>query len=423
MLIEFSVTNFRSLAERQTLSLVASSGKEHLDTHVFEPKAPGTLPLLRAAVVYGANASGKSSLLMALSTMAQIVENSAGNHQADDPIDLSPFAFAADGQQTATEFEVLFVEGGVRYQYGFAATRARIESEWLFAFPEGKSQRWFERNANPGPDEQPWYFGPKFSGPKKVWQEATRDNALFLSTAVQLNSESLKPIFQWFTTRLKIVEPYARISPGFSTKKCDEDAAWKSKIIAFLNKADLGISEIQVERRAMDAIPFPADMPEQVRNYLNSQVTGRVLSDVKLSHRTEDGGEATFSLHDESGGTQKAFALAGPWLDVLENGYVLVIDELDTSLHPALMRHLLQMFHDPRVNTKGAQLIFSTHDVTMLDFDLLRRDQIWFVEKDRKLRSHLYPLSDFSPRKGENLERGYLVGRYGAMPFIGGPQL
>ena len=173
----------------------------------------------------------------------------------------------------------------------------------------------------------------------------------------------------------------------------------------------------------MDSIPLPADMPEQVRAYFDSQVKGQILSDVKLSHRSEDGTEATFSLRDESGGTQKAFALAGPWLDVLQNGYVLLIDELDTSLHPALMRHLLEMFHDPLVNTKGAQLVFSTHDATALDFELLRRDQIWFVEKDRNLRSHLYPLSDFSPRKGENLERGYLQGRYGALPFLGRPQL
>lgn len=423
MLIEFSVSNFRSLAERQTLSLVASSAKEHLDTHVFEPEAPGTLPLLRAAVIYGPNASGKSNLLLALSTMSGIVENSAGNNQADDPIDLSVFAFSPEAATKPTEFEVIFVEGGVRYQYGFTATRTRIESEWLFAFPEGKSQRWFERNVNPKPDEPEWYFGPKFTGAKKVWQEATRDNALFLSTAVQLNSENLKPVFQWFSNRLRVIEPYARISPGFSTKKCEKDAEWKKRIIEFLNKADLGISEIQVERRAMDSIPFPADMPEQVRAYFDSQVKGQLLADVKLSHRSEDGTEATFSLHEESGGTQKAFALAGPWLDVLENGYVLLIDELDTSLHPALMRHLLEMFHDPRINTKGAQLVFSTHDATALDFELLRRDQIWFVEKDRKLRSHLYPLSDFSPRKGENLERGYLQGRYGALPFLGRPQL
>lgn len=423
MLIEFSVSNFRSLAERQTLSLVASSGAEHRDTHVFAPDAPGTLPLLRAAVIYGPNASGKSNLLLALSTMEQIVENSAGNSQADDPIDLGVFAFSTEAVKKPTEFEIIFVEAGVRYQYGFAATRNRIESEWLFAYPEGKSQRWFERNVNPKPGEPEWYFGPKFTGPKKVWQEATRDNALFLSTAVQLNSENLKPVFQWFTNRLRVIEPYARISPGFSTKKCDEDSEWKSRIIAFLNKADLGISEIQIERRSMDSMPFPADMPEAVRTYLNSQVAGRVMSDVKLSHRSEDGSEATFNLHDESGGTQKAFALAGPWLDVLQNGYVLVIDELDTSLHPALMRYLLEMFHDPRVNSKGAQLVFSTHDATALDFDLLRRDQIWFVEKDRQLRSHLYPLSDFSPRKGENLERGYLQGRYGALPFLGRSQL
>ncbi|MGB0956397.1 MAG: AAA family ATPase, partial [Panacagrimonas sp.] len=209
MLIEFSVSNFRSLADRQTLSLAAGSGKEHRETHVFDPHAPGTLPLLRAAVIYGPNASGKSNLLLALSAMQQIVENSASGTQADDEINVDPFAFATELDDAATEFEVLFVEDGVRYQYGFSTTRTRIESEWLFAFPQGRSQRWFERNVNSPEGEPEWYFGSKFAGNKKVWQESTRPNALFLSTAIQLNSDSLKPVFHWFSSRLNLIEPYA----------------------------------------------------------------------------------------------------------------------------------------------------------------------------------------------------------------------
>jgi AAA15 family ATPase/GTPase len=131
------------------------------------------------------------------------------------------------------------------------------------------------------------------------------------------------------------------------------------------------------------------------------------------------GMDVLLDMDDESGGTQKLFALAGPWLDVLANGWVLLIDELDTSLHPLLMRHLIGLFHNPDINKSGAQLVFSTHDTTILDAQVFRRDQVWFVEKDRNLASHLYPLSDFSPRKGENYARGYLQGRYGALPFVG----
>jgi AAA15 family ATPase/GTPase len=204
--------------------------------------------------------------------------------------------------------------------------------------------------------------------------------------------------------------------------RCEEDPSWTDRIVRFLGAADLGIADISVEQRTVESIPLPADMPEPVRAYLTSQILGHKISSVRFRHRAADGTEAAFEIDDESGGTQKAFALAGPWLDVLDNGYVLVIDELDTSLHPILLRYLLEMFHNPHINTKGAQLVFSTHDATILDFELLRRDQIWFVEKDRHFRSHLYPLSEFSPRKGENLQRGYLQGRYGALPFVGGPE-
>ena len=136
-------------------------------------------------------------------------------------------------------------------------------------------------------------------------------------------------------------------------------------------------------------------------------------------HKALDGREVLLSINDESGGTQQLFSLAGPLLDVLRRGLVLVIDELDTSLHPLLMRKLVQMFHDPAINSNNAQLIFSTHDTTILDSEIFRRDQIWFVEKDRTLQTRLYPLTDFSPRKDENFGRGYLQGRYGALAFIG----
>lgn len=139
----------------------------------------------------------------------------------------------------------------------------------------------------------------------------------------------------------------------------------------------------------------------------------------RLRHRSAGERSVDFSLDEESNGTQKLFALAGPLLDVLKNGRVLVVDELDTSLHPALMRHVLGLFHDPATNPLGAQLIFTTHDTSVLDRSLLRRDQVWFVEKDRAQQSRLYPLADFHPRKEESFGRGYLQGRYGAVPFVG----
>lgn len=415
MLVEFSVTNFRSIREKQTLSLVAASGKELREHNVFAPEAPATPDIVRSAVIYGPNAAGKSNVILALRFVRDLVLNSASKGQKGDAIEVVPFLMDAVSADAPSEFELVFVEAGVRYQYGFSLTPERIESEWLIAHPKGSPQRWFERKA----DAADWGFGPNFRGQRKTWQEATRSNALFLSTAVQLNAEQLGPVFDWFRRRLRLINPYARVTADFSIAQCETDPVVLQRIIDFLAMADLGIAGVKVERRKFDASMVPEDMPEALRQHLLNDMAGQEFADVHFSHRLADGRDVQLDMEDESGGTQKLFALAGPWLDVLANGWVLVIDELDTSLHPVLMRHLVGMFHDLTINTKGAQLIFSTHDTTILDREIFRRDQVWFVEKDRSLQSRLYPLTDFSPRKDENIERGYLHGRYGALPFIG----
>lgn len=415
MLVEFSVANFRSIRERQTLSMVAASGREHREHNAFDPAAPATPDLLRSAVVYGANAAGKSNFIAALSFVQELVLDSAKKGQKGDAISVVPFLMDHDSANKPSEFELIFVQDGVRYQYGFSVTRQRVESEWLVAYPKGKPQSWFARKA--GSDD--WNFGSNFRGRRKVWQETTRDNALFLSTAVQLNAEQLNPVFDWFRSRLKIIAHYARVAPDFSVEQCESETSLRKQILDFLRMADLGIGDIRIERLKFDATMLPEDMPETLRQQLLKEMADKEFADVRFAHRAAGGADVLLDMEDESGGTQKLFALAGPWLDVLANGWVLFIDELDTSLHPLLMRHLIGLFHDSEINKKNAQLMFSTHDTTILDAQVFRRDQVWFVEKDRDLASHLYPLSDFSPRKGENYARGYLQGRYGALPFVG----
>jgi AAA15 family ATPase/GTPase len=418
MLVEFSVTNFRSIHERQTLSLVAAAGREHRETNVFDSGAPATPELVRSAVMYGPNASGKSNVLLALGFMRQLVVIS-GQLVPDVPLNIPAFAFAELASAMPTEFDIVFVHEGVRYQYGFSVSKDRIHGEWLYAWPEGKQQRWFERSWNAELEKTEWHFGSKLSGPKKVWQQSTRDAALLLTIAVQLNAEALKPPFDWIFGFVKPVIPYARFTPNFSIEQCQADASWKQRVVDFLAATDSGITDVHIEKKKVDR-PSPSPtadpaLPPMVQIMIGPQE----VYDVRFSHKAEDGRESRFSLTDESGGTQKLFAMVGPWLDVLEHGYVLVVDELDTSLHPLLIRRLIAMFHDPAINAKGAQLIFSTHDTSILDGDLFRRDQIWFVEKDRALSTHLYSLTDFSPRKEENIARGYLHGRYGALPFVG----
>lgn len=418
MLIEFSVANFRSIRDVQTLSLVAAAGKELRNTHVLSPQSRAAPDLLRSAVVYGPNAAGKSNLIRALQFMCSFVRDSSRKGQQRDTIAAAPFAADEDSRDEPSEFEVVFVEQGVRYRYGFSVTATRVVSEWLSAWPKGREQVWFER----GIDGGSWSFGANFHGQRKTWQEATRDNALFLSTAVQFNASQLLSVFDWFVKRLHVVTSYGDLDRDFTpftARQCESDLTFRQRIVRFLAMADLGVDDIEIRHRDWEASMLPPDLPEALRDQITKDMAEADILDVRLSHHVQGQTAMKLALEEESRGTQKLFALAGPWLDVLDNGYVLVIDEMDTSLHPFLLRQLVKLFHDPQTNPNDAQLVFTTHDTSVLDNTVFRRDQIWFVEKDSKLATHAYPLTDFRPRMSESYGRGYVQGRYGALPFIG----
>ncbi len=418
MLIEFSATNYRSIRETQTISMASSRYYKGLEeTNCFDTSIPGLPKLLRSAVVYGPNASGKSNLLRALQFMQHFVLSSH-SYQEGQRINTASFALAANTRSEPSEFEIFFVQDNVRYQYGFAATSARVTKEWLMAFPEGKPQRWFERNYDAKADKDEWYFGSKFTGRRQFWQEATRKNALFLSTAIQLNNEQLKPVFNWFQRKLAVVLPGEDINLKFSIDQCESEAG-KKQIMEFMNAADISIEGLEVKKMPFAAEMLPSDIPQGIKEQVIRDMQGKEMVTVRFQHQTDSGQSVSFDLSDESGGTQKLFTLAGPWLDVLANGRILCVDELDTSLHPLMVRFLIELIHNQEINKHHAQLIFTTHDTSVLDMEIFRRDQIWFMEKNRENASKLYPLSDFSPRKGEALEKAYLKGRYGALPFIG----
>lgn len=413
MLIEFSVSNFRSIKDTQTLSMVASSGKERWEDNTFAPNSPSTPRLLHSAVVLGPNASGKSNLVKALYFVKDLVEESASGKQRGDRLNLQPFRLTTETAQAPSEFEIVFEQSAVRYQYGFSATVEGIQEEWLIAFPEGRPQRWFARTAEASGENPEWYFGPAFKGPRKTLSEATRPNALFLSTAVQLNNQQLQPVFDWFADRLRVV-PARRDFPtqfdSYTATCCREDDD-RARVLKFLQAADLGIDGLSVEVGKWTAEDLPDDMPDDIVKML----VGKERLEVRSQRLDLTTGEPVeFDFSDESDGTRNLFSWAGPWLDVLDRGLVLVIDELDASLHPTLVRFLANLFHDGETNPYGAQLICTTHDVTQLEGDF-RRDQVWFVEK-RQQQTSLYPLSDFRPRKKEAIGRGYLRGRYGALP-------
>lgn len=416
MLIEFNVANFQTLRDAQRFSLVKGKGTELQQTNVFRTPEPNEFELLRSAAIYGPNASGKTTFIRALGTMRDIVLKSATTRSAGDELPLTPFLLSGETRDKPSEFEVSFLLDGVRYQYGFSATAKQIHDEWLFAFPRGRAQRWFQRAWNPEIGEHEWYFGDKLEGEKQVWQKSTRANALFLSTAVNLNAQQLQPIYDWFRTHLRVVG-VGGWSPDFSASQCE--SGQKASILEFLRAADLAIQDIVVEKVPFDVRKLPDEMPEPFKQALISDLKDKEVFDLRTVHQADDGRNMSFELEVESAGTQKLFAFAGPWLDALEQGYTLFIDELNNSLHPRLVRFLVELFHDPERNHKNAQLVFTTHETSILSQEILRRDQVWFCERERDQASRLYPLTDFRPRKGrENLELAYLSGRYGALPFI-----
>ena len=414
MLIEFSVTNFRSFRERQTLSMVASRLGEHIDTHTFDSGLAGFDRLLATTAIYGPNASGKTNFLHALQVMQQTVLTSATAGLSLREWRM-PFKLDASSRGEPTVLEITFVLDGVRHEYGFALSDQRVEHEWLIQYVNPRGRTLFQRTFVAERQEYDWEFSTFFRGQRVLWKEATRPNALYLGTAVQLNSRQLAPVFGWFQTKLSvIVGPNTNLNPSLTASLLLRPEG-KAMVLPFLREADFAISDIVLQR---DPVNGPIVGPVMA---IENGPDGMWAVRARFTHPSLDGSDpVSFDYSDESRGTQMMFQAAGAWLKVLAEGEVVLFDELESSLHPLIIRYLVEQFHSPLRNPRHAQLIFSTHNTALLDMDLFRRDQIWFVERGRNAASRLYPLTEFKPRQDEALERGYLRGRYGALPLVDG---
>lgn len=411
MLLEFRVKNFRSFRSEAVLSMVATPDTALAETNLAQTSIKAIPRVLRSAGLYGANASGKSNLIRALLLLRAFVAESA-SLQPSHKLNIQPFLLDPALREAPSEFEITFLVDGVRYQYGFTATESRFESEWLIVYRSAKPQTWYQREFDPQTETYRYEFGSGLIGSRQVWRDATRPNALFLSTAVQLNSESLRPIYDWLTKSLVVIENGGEPLIDHTVRFIKEHKA--ARIERFMANADIGISKIDLVER-----------PGLVRGLKIDMATGEStierLADSMIlpqfEHRSAQG-QATFDLVDESRGSQRFFAYAGPLFDILEKGRTLIVDELDVSLHSLLVREIVQMFHDPERSTAGAQLIFTTHDTSLLQSGILRRDQVWLVEKDGDQASSVTPLSDFAVRKDAAIEKNYLAGRYGGVPIL-----
>ena len=416
MLIEFKVTNFRSIKETQTLSMVADAALKELEGNTLDSGISSFPKLLRSAVIYGPNSSGKSNLIAALAFMEQMVRESAQEAQVGESIDVMPFRLDAQSSGEDSEFEIHFIAEEVRYQYGFRLNVARITSEWLIAYPKGSAQHWFERQYDSTSDKYDYKFSDLFGEGKARQERAnyTIANNLYLSVAVQKNSQKLLPAFTWFQKKLQYILSMNHLREGQTSNLCLTEEG-KLKVLAFMNAAGIAVKDFSVEKKSFTQDDLPSNLSDEVRVRVLKNMQGAIKIETQFIYQTAAGHLVAFDLDDESDGTQTLFSFAARWLKLLESDEVLFIDEIDTSLHPLLVHHLVKLLN---CNNSKAQLIFTTHDTTLLSQRIMRRDQVWFVEKDKQQSTQLYSLSQLSPRKNEAIEKRYLSGRYGAIPFL-----
>lgn len=407
MLLNFRVANHRSIREEQELQLHPAYDAD---------RPPGTdWAAVPVVGLFGANAAGKSNLVGALQYMASMVLNSHRDAEPGDGLTRSVFRLDASAADEPSWYVADLLLGGVRYTYGFSVDDERVLDEWLYSYPLGKKRKIFER---PDGEVQPGDSQAKRE--LELVENITEPNVLFLTMAARSKQEDFRPVYDWFATGLRFAESSARMPLGVPAGP-DRDAA---ALLALLRSADLGIEAYGTERQVMDE--------DALRRLYGGRVPRRELARLEergprafmrpwIGHRGRSG-VVRMELHEESAGTRALLEQAPRFLSVLRQGGTFIVDEIDSSLHPLLTAQLIGLFQDPETNPRAAQLIFTSHDASLLGRadgeDILKRDQVWFVEKDRYGETRLIALSEFKPRTGENHERRYLGGSYGGVPFI-----
>lgn len=422
MLIQFSVQNFKTFREKATLSMVASNYDK--ETRVVDNIAENdkfNLKLLKSAVIYGANASGKSKFIEALMFMRNFVVNSSRESQVGEEIKVEPFKLNSESEIEPSEFEVVFLFSNELYRYGFEVDRHKVVSEWFFHKPKTKEIQLFYRDFQDF-DTHARNF---HKGTTLAKDGFVRDNALLLSVAAQFNEETALNVVSWF----KAINIFSGLEEGefkYNTLSKLDSPKQKNRILQLLKMADIDIQDIIMEEYPFDVKNEKDDNKIGTMKIKWKDVTKpSSLSYILTSHKKYDEnkrlvGVANFSLESEqSQGTQKYFYLTGLIIDALDNGLILVVDELDSKIHPNLVSQLVSLFNSQKLNPKNAQLIFNTHDTNLLSLGLFRRDQIWFTEKNKFGEAQLYSLADFkAARKTEAFEDNYIRGKYGAVPYL-----
>lgn len=415
MLIAFSIQNFKSIRDLQTLSLEAKSDEHLASSNVIED---GKLRLVKTTAIYGPNASGKSNIIEGMAWFRNFVIESSKEGQAGENIPIQPFLLSSETETAPTHFEVEFRWHGLDYRYGYEITSQAVESEWLYRkSPSAKEAKLFTRE------------GQKFSISAANFKEGkgleprTRPNALFLSVCAQFNGNEAGKVLSWMS-RFRLVSGLNELKFFAFTAERLQDLKHQKQLLELAQKADFNISSLRSVMERITESKLPPEMSAEMKKRILSQKF--VNAEIKTAHQklgfnNEAIGEVEFDLQeDESSGTQKFIALSGPIMHTLEEGSILIVDELEAHLHPRLTQAVLDLFHSP-VNKKNAQLVCATHDVTLMSPERFRRDQIWFCEKNQQGATDLFTLADIDPnqvRPTTNFSRQYMLGLFGAVPQL-----
>ena len=416
MLIEFSIENFRSIKDEVTFSMVATSDRSLENNLIFNEKDR----FLKSAVIYGANASGKTNVIFAIYVLRKFVLNSH-NYQKGDKLPFFPFKLNERYLNKPTKFEIVFIINRIKYIYGVSFNHERINDEYLYYYPSGRKSIIFKREKN---------NKYKFTTDKKELNsitQKTKDNVLFLSSSAQWNYNKTNVAFEWFNKKLATIgtKDYRNIST-VTVELLNQFNEFQYLIRKAIIEADFGIEDIKASIKKFTHEEIPSEIPSTLKDMILKEKIDLEEIKIETFHRFfNNNGEKNIVSFDfeqeESEGTKRLFALIGPWIFALKNGQTLIVDELDVKLHYLLIEFLIKLFHDPTQNKNNAQLIFTTHNIHLLDQNIFRRDQIWFTEKNPVTgATDLYSLVEYRPRprKDKDIKKGYIKGRYGALPFI-----
>lgn len=384
----------------------------------------------RIAAIYGANASGKTTLFKALAYMKNAVRNSQKLWPPDGPPPREPFLLDSESKNDPSFFEADFLLDQTRFRYAFTLDDREILEERLDAYPQGKRQTWLRREG------RDFIFGKDLAGDNQAIKRRTRPNSLFLSAAAEGNHPALLPLYGWFAKQVIFVPRDRRAFRRVTAEMCRSEAL-KPSILRLLGVADPLITGLSVREEDLYAALSEQQDPQ------NKQLLGDLIGSLQkliaaakeeepdaasswekrpvltLLHKGSGDTDIPLEEEQESDGALAFLGLFGPVLQAVRSGGTVCVDGIETGLHPLLALRIVRLFSNAKVAARGAQIIFITHDTNLLNVASLRREQIWFTEKDAEGGTHLYPLTDFVPKANEKLGHGYLQGHYGAVPFIG----